>query len=108
MPRSFISPQPFDEKVWKDFNGRAARPGMARDLVSRKALNGKTRDEVRTMLGHEMPKRSGDSYARYELALLGDTQSGLDPGAAEYLKVNFGDDGKVTSAEIEVSGWTPH
>ena len=103
-----ISPQPFEEKVWKDFNSRASRPGMARDLVSRKALEGKTRDEIRAMLGYEMPKRSTNSYARYELMLLGDTSSGLDPGAAEYLRVNFGDDGKVINAEIEVSSWTPH
>lgn len=103
--RMFVSSQPFDEKVWKDFNQKKSRPGMARDLVSRKTLIGKTRDEVRAMLGHEKPKASSDSYARYEIAIFEEVQGDLHPTRAEYLKVNFGDDGKVASSEIQMDRW---
>lgn len=105
--RSFISPQPFDEKVWKDFNSKRSRPGMARDLVARNALNGKTKDEVVAMLGLTRTKFTGDNYSRYELELM-DNKDGLDPGAAEYLTLNFGADGKVTDSKIEIAAWTPH
>ena len=81
---------------------------MERDLVKRKALIGKTRDEVIAMLGQTRPKFTRDTYSRYELELIGDNHAGLDPGAAEYLRVNFDEDGKVTDAKIEIAEWTPH
>ena len=105
VQRMFVSPQPFDEKVWKDYNQQKARPGMARDLVAKKTLIGKTREEMRVMLGHEKPKASTDSYARYEIAIFEEIQGDLHPSRAEYLKVNFGDDGKVVNSEIQMDRW---
>lgn len=102
VSRVFVSSIPFDEKVWKDINRRDDRPGMARDLVSRKALIGKTRDEVRAMLGHEKSKASTESYARYEIDIFEEIQGDLHPTRAEYLKLNFGADGRVASSEIQM------
>jgi hypothetical protein len=109
VQRNFVSSIPFDEKVWKGEKNllemSKGRLGMARDLIERKVLPGKTRGEIRDMLGWEKARDFPDPYVKYELAFFGMGERGPDPTTVENLKLTFGPDDKVESAEIELVNW---
>lgn len=93
------SPRPFDPAKW----GQAAlldttadpgcfRGGMALDLIGRKALSGKTRPEVASLLGAP-PDASSNSWL-YPVGQCGFLWDHHD------LQVTFGADGKVKHAVL--------
>ena len=105
--RTLIKPVPYEKQKWfglDEGSGRETewefRPKMARDLVNRKILIGKSRQEVIEMLG-----KDGDyglyspDKIRYELEQI--YGRNIDPIAIENLIVTFNQENKVEKAEIQ-------
>ncbi len=105
--RNLIKPALYERQKWFGYDeglGRETewefRPRMARDLVSRNILIGKSRAEIIEMLG-----KDGDEglYApnkiRYELESI--YGRNIDPVAHELLIVTFNQENKAEKAEIE-------
>ncbi len=95
--RYFISPIPYEKEKWRDFASVSSskyRPRMARDLVNKNLLIGKTRVEVFEMFGEE---KTGKiiKYETEEIFYV------IDPIAVEFLKITFDENEKVEKAEIE-------
>ena len=92
-----ISPMPFEKQKWKDFDSISSfeyRPRMARDLVNKKLLIGKTRSEVFEMFN----EKEDGKIIRYETEEIYDS---IDPIAIEFLTIYFDENDKVEKAEIE-------
>jgi hypothetical protein len=95
--------KPFDDAEWRDRESRhnGARRKMAYRLVAWHVLDGKTRAEVRAMLGYS--NWPDDSTLHYFLG----HQRTLDPLSAspscEWLMVNFGEDGRVSRYSVHAS-----
>ena len=108
--RSKIKPIPFEREKWFDKKGIGVealwetRPGLARDLVNRNLLTGKSYTEVKELLGEqEMDKR--EKAISYELYV----ENGVaDPIYIENLIINFDENEKVSNAEIKISMMDGH
>lgn len=107
--RQFIHPFVFEKQKWlgvdndgiKDSAIRSKyRPGMARYLIDKEILIGKSRAEIVEMLGASVSGGFvGASKTRYELEAIWGRN--IDPIAIEYLKITFNSEDKVEKAEIE-------
>jgi hypothetical protein len=114
--RKFIQPIPFDKKKWlglyDDVNSdwmirTENRPGMARYLIEKEVLIGKSYAEVIEMLGEHDDGFNAAREVRYSLEDI--YGRNIDPIAIEYLKLIFNGEDKVEKAEIEfykTSDWS--
>ncbi|HEX8737870.1 MAG TPA: hypothetical protein VF721_21240 [Pyrinomonadaceae bacterium] len=107
--RKFIKPIPFEKQNWLGIDNDGIsdaetlwkyRPGMARYLINKEILIGKSRAEIIEMLG----KDGNDGFnekreIEYELEQI--WIRNIDPAAIEHLKINFNGEDKVEKAEIE-------
>ena len=91
---------PFEQETWKkefpSHTGDGKRPGMARNLVNQKLLVGKTRDEVREILG-KSEYEDGQDKISYKLE---EKYWVIEPVSSEWLDVTFNQENKVEKAEI--------
>ena len=105
--RTFIKPVAYERQKWFGLDeelGRETewefRPKMARDLIGRNILIGKSREEIIEMLG-----KDGDyglyspNKIRYELEQI--YGRNIDPIAIENLIMTFNRENRVEKAEIE-------
>ncbi len=99
--RNRIQPKTFLNENWNDDDFRwTYRPGMARDLIKRNVLIGKTRVEVVDLLGKSgLDVDINSNKMTYELDQL--FQRGVDLAAVENLKITFNSNDTVEKAEIE-------
>jgi len=90
---------PFDSVSWRD--ERSLRDGakeqMADRLVGRHALQGKTRDEVISLLGDPPPT---DYFRDWDVVYLLGPERGFISIDSEWLVMRFGQDGRVTECQI--------
>jgi len=89
--RSFesIAPRPFDSAKWRSLDSLSEGEellAMARDVVTRRLLVGKSRAEVLGLLGETSYERKPQNELRYALR---DEFSGIDPIGGDYLVVVF-------------------
>ena len=101
--RKTIGSMPFEKQKWKTSDKETDwkyRPKIARDLVNKKLLIGKSRAEIFEMLG-ENNNHEWDSgkNIKYELEQIYGTN--IDPIAIEYLVVTFDNEDKVEKTEIQ-------
>ncbi len=108
--RSRIKPIPFEREKWFDDRriGVEAlwetRPGLARDLVNRKLLIGKSYTEVQELLGEE--EMNGKSKTVSHTV---DVDEGVvDPVYIENLVIKFDEKDKVENAGIEIKMMDGH
>jgi hypothetical protein len=108
--RSRIKPIPFEKEKWFDDRGIGVealwktRPGLARDLINRNLLVGKSYTEVQNLLGEveKNPTENSISYALfYDMGV-------IDPVYVEDLYIKFDDDDKVISNEIQIKMMDGH
>ena len=95
---------PFEREKWQgehsphtnDIN----RPGMARNLVNQKLLIGKTREEIREILGkpEPMPEGTQNQIIHYTLE---EEYWIIDPVFIEWLEITFNQENNVEKAEIK-------
>ena len=107
--RQFIEPIPFEKQKWlgvdsdgiSDAETRGKyRPGIARYLINKEILIGKSRAELIEMLGeYGVDGFNEASKTRYDLEDIWGRN--IDPIAIEYLKITFNGEDKVEKAEIE-------
>lgn len=102
--RSLIQPKEFVKDVWNSQEVMdiqwANRPALARDLIRRKVLLGKSIQEVREMLGDSGADDTGVTVdLRYELEEI--FECDIDPVAIENMVIFFNSDGKVKQVQIE-------
>jgi hypothetical protein len=108
--RTKIEPITFEKEKWFDKKGIGVealwetRPGLARDLINRNLLIGKSFTEVKELLGEEEMSRE-DKSVSYTLY----NESGfVDPIYIENLIVNFDENEKVKNAGIEIKMMDGH
>lgn len=108
--RSKIKPIPFTKEKWFDKKGIGVevlwetRPGLARDLINRSLLIGKSYSEIQELLGEESKDNESNSVS-YELFI----ENGVaDPIFIEYLVINFDNNEKATDAKIKVAMMDGH
>lgn len=99
--RNMIPSKSFVSEEWESSDLRwSNRPGMARDLIKRNVLIGKTRIEIFELLGEpEFVEDNQSNQITYELEQL--FQRGVDLAAVENLKIKFNSMDTVEKAEIE-------
>ena len=99
--RNMITPKSFVSEDWRSSDLRwINRPEMARDLIKKEVLIGKTRKEIFEMLGElEFEDDSQSNQITYELEQL--FQRSVDLAAVENLKITFNSNDIVENAEIE-------
>lgn len=93
---------PYEEQKWNSKDKEIEwkhRPKLARELVNKNLLIGKTRAEIVEMLREENISNSDKSIVKYELEQI--YSLNIDPIAIEYLKLTFDKENKVEKAEIE-------
>jgi hypothetical protein len=90
---------PFDAASWRDELSLrdGAREQMADRLAGLRALQGKTRGEVISLLG-EPP--ATDYFKDWDLVYLLGPERGFISIDSEWLVVRFGQDGRVTECQI--------
>lgn len=103
--RSFISSVQYEKEKWLNaditgtIGGDNPRPGIARDLIEKKSLIGKSREEIIEMLGngenHGIYEPNTISYSLEEIFWI------IDPVAYENLIIYFDNENKVEKAEIK-------
>jgi hypothetical protein len=102
--RNFIQPIPFEKEKWSDDRGIGVealweiRPALARDLINKGKLIGKSREEVIEMLGDEGNTFGFPNMQSYQLEQI---QGFAYPIAIEFLQITFNTENKVEKAEIE-------
>ena len=104
--RSKIKPVSFDKEEWFDDEGIGVeqlwekRPAMARDLVNRNLLIGKSSEDVTRLLGKNEKDKFGDeSMMKY---IIFEKHGVVDPVFIEYLTIYFDDRDKVSKTKIEI------
>lgn len=107
--RKFIQPVQFEKRKWLgvDADGISDsairskyRSGMARYIIDKEILIGKSRAEIVKMLGENDDDGFNDSKkTRYALEAIWGRN--IDPIAIEYLKITFNGEDKVEKTEIE-------
>src|SRR5215213_6822853 len=107
--RKFIEPIPFEKQKWLGIDNdgisdagtrRTYRPGMARYLINKEILIGKSRADIIEMLGNDGNDGFNEEReTKYDLELI--WIRNIDPAAIEYLKINFNGEDKVEKTEIE-------
>lgn len=108
--RSKIKPIPFEKEKWFDEKGIGVealwetRPGLARDLVNRNLLIGKSYAEIQELLG-EMEKGPTENAVNYTLFV---DPSVVDPVYIESLHIKFDENDKVVSNEIGIKMMDGH
>jgi hypothetical protein len=102
--QSKIKPIPFERKRWFDDKGIGVealwedRPGLARDLLNRNILIGKSFSEVKELLGDANMNESDNSIS-YQTFV----ENGFaDPIFIESLVISFDKTEKVENAEIHI------
>ena len=100
--RTFISSIPYERQKWfgsdiisSGETGSNSRPGIARGLIKKNILVGKSQKEIIEMLG----KSEGQKVSSYKLEEI--YAENIDPIAYEVLNITFDDNEKVEKAEIE-------
>ena len=95
---------PFDGERWRSESSLHInypyRPGMARNLVSKKLLIGKTRNEIQEMLGEPEPPPEKIKN-KFTYTLEEDYGWDIDPIFTEWLEITFTQENKVEQAEIK-------
>jgi hypothetical protein len=90
---------PFEPEKWQTASTEpefAIRLGMARSLINQKLLIGKTREEVREILGKPQydERQNKISYILEEKYWI------IDPVSIEWLEITFNEENKVEKAEV--------
>ncbi|HEX9960614.1 MAG TPA: hypothetical protein VGB00_06770 [Pyrinomonadaceae bacterium] len=108
--RKFIHPIPFEKQKWLGLDDDGIsdaemrwkyRPGMAKYLIDKEILIGKSRPELLAMLGEYVDDSLADSKKEIKYELEQIYGSNIDPIAIESLKITFDSVDKVEKAEIE-------
>ncbi len=103
--RSKIKPIPFEREKWFDDKGIGVealweeRPGLARDLLNRKILIGKSFSEIKELLG-DTNINEFDNSISYQTFV---ENGAVDPIFIESLIINFDKNEKATNAEIFIT-----
>ena len=99
--RKPIPPKPFVKELWQSLDTMdirwAERPAMARDLINKNILVGKSRAEITELLGE--PNFDSPPEIEYELEQI---FGSIEPIAFENLKLVFNEAEKVEKAEIKL------
>lgn len=100
--RPYVKPITFDKTKWLEqtspYIDNSVRAAMARDLVNRKVLIGKSRSEVIEMLGELEEK---DHQESKEISYtIGEAYFGIEPTWTEFLIISIDDNNKVKDVEI--------
>lgn len=116
QPRS-LAAMPFDSETWRrhfdtaDAETWRIRSAMARDLIEKKTLIGKNRDEMSALLGSVSAYEGAEDAnvydrnfqpkaALYALEPIMENGDANKTTAIEELKLTFGKDGKISDARI--------
>lgn len=108
--RSKIEPIPFEKEKWFDDKNIGVealyktRPGLARDLINRNLLIGKSYTEVQEILGNEEMDEKNKTVS-YTV----DVDTGVvDPVYIENLVIKFDEKDNVENAAIEIKMMDGH
>lgn len=101
--RNNIEPMFFEKEKWSNSDAEMRwkyRPGMARYLINKKVLIGKSKADIYEMLGEENTNNYDKEIdSKYKLEEF--YGSNIDPIAFEYLRIYFDESDKVERVEID-------